>query len=150
MSQTSLDDEELFGEMASEMRSDVEESLAAARDALPEADAVWETDGDNVLGVLNGLRSALDVGDAEEHLREAKKQFVMGERADAFDDADELEGQIEDVEDLLASIEDAHEQVGDLASEIPELKATLEDAHADAGVDEPDATDETDADEAEA
>lgn len=150
MSQTSLDDEELFGEMASEMRADVEASLESARTSLPEADDVWETDGDNVLGVLNGLRSALDVGDAEEHLREAKKQFVMGERADAFDDADELEGQIEAVEDLVATIEDAHEQVGDLASTIPELKGTLEEAHAAADGDEPDAADEGETDEAEA
>jgi len=129
MSQTSLDDDELFGEMASEMRGDVEEALGAARDSLPEADAVWETDADNVLGVLNGLRSALDVGDAEDHLRDAKKAFVMGERADAFEDAEELEEQIETVEELVASIEEAHDQVGDLASTVPELRSTLEDAH---------------------
>ena len=36
MSQTSLDDDELFGEAASEMRSDVEASLSEARDALPD------------------------------------------------------------------------------------------------------------------
>ncbi|WP_323675271.1 DUF5790 family protein [Halorubellus sp. PRR65] len=131
MSQTSLDDDELFGEMASEMREDVEEALEAARENLPAADDVWETDADNVLGVLNGLRSALDVGDAEDHLRDAKKAFVMGERADAFEDADDLEEAIETVEDLIGTIEDAHDQVGDLASSVPELRSTLEDAHAD-------------------
>ena len=73
MSQSTLNDDELFGEAASEMREDVEESLAEAWDELPDPDDVWETDADNVLGVLNGLRSALDVGDAEEHLRDAKK-----------------------------------------------------------------------------
>jgi hypothetical protein len=150
MSQTSLDDEELFGEMASEMRTDVEDALEEARASLPAADAVWETDGDNVLGVLNGLRSVLDVDDAEDHLREAKKQFVMGERADAFDDAEELEGQIETVESLIETIDDAHEQVGDLASTVPELKGTLEDAHDAGAADEPDASDEGDPDEAEA
>ncbi|MFW5903632.1 MAG: DUF5790 family protein, partial [Halolamina sp.] len=46
MSQTTLDDE-LFGEAASEMREDVESSLAAARESLPDADAVWETDAEN-------------------------------------------------------------------------------------------------------
>jgi len=136
MSQTSLDDDELFGEMASEMREDVEAALAEARGGLPEADDVWETDADNVLGVLNGLRSALDVGDAEDHLRDAKKAFVMGKRADAFEDADDLEAEIETVEDLIASIEDAHDQVGDLASTVPELRSTLADAHADGDADD--------------
>jgi hypothetical protein len=131
MSQTSLDDDELFGEMASEMREDVEEALGKARESLPEAEDVWDTDAENVLGVLNGLRSALDVGDAEDHLRDAKKAFVMGKRADAFEDAEDLEESIETVEDLVGTIEDAHDQVGDLASTVPELRSTLEDAHAD-------------------
>jgi hypothetical protein len=131
MSQSTLNDDELFGEMASEMREDVESSLAAARESLPEADDVWETDADNVLGVLNGLRSALDVGDAAEDLREAKKAFVMGQRADAFDDADDLEEAIEEVEALIETVEDAHDAVGDLTATVPELKSQLEDAHAD-------------------
>jgi hypothetical protein len=131
MSQSTLNDDELFGEMASEMREDVESSLAAARESLPEADDVWETDADNVLGVLNGLRSALDVGDAAEDLREAKKAFVMGQRADAFDDADDLEAAIEEVEALIETVEDAHDSVGDLAATVPELKSQLEDAHGD-------------------
>jgi len=131
MSQTSLDDDELFGEMASEMREDVEAALDAAHEELPAADDVWETDADNVLGVLNGLRSALDVGEAEDHLRDAKKAFVMGKRADAFEDAEDLEADIETLEELVGTIEDAHDQVGDLASTVPELRSTLEDAHAD-------------------
>jgi hypothetical protein len=131
MSQSTLNDDELFGEMASEMREDVESSLAAARESLPEADDVWETDADNVLGVLNGLRSALDVGDAAEDLREAKKAFVMGQRADAFDDADDLEAAIEEVEALIETVEDAHDSVGDLAATVPELKSQFEDAHGD-------------------
>jgi hypothetical protein len=131
MSQTSLDDDELFGEMASEMREDVEAALDAAHEELPAADDVWETDADNVLGVLNGLRSALDVGEAEDHLRDAKKAFVMGKRADAFEDAEDLEADIEELEELAGTIEDAHDQVGDLASTVPELRSTLEDAHGD-------------------
>ena len=146
MGQSALDDDELFGEAADEMRSEVEEHLDAARAELPEAEAIWETDADNVLGVLNGLRSALDTGEAAERLRQAKKQFVVGERADAFEDADDLAADIEDVEDLLASLEVAHEQVGDLTSTIPELRSTLEEA-ADEADDE--ASDEADA-EAEA
>ncbi len=127
MSQSTLDDDELFGEMASEMREDVESSLDAARDALPSADDVWNVDGDNALGTLNALKSALDVGDAADHLRDAKKAFVMGERADAFDDAEDLEGQIDEVEQLIETIEDAHEDVGDLTATLPGLRSSLED-----------------------
>ena len=131
MSQTTLDDDDLFTEAASEMREDVESSLAAARDALPDADAVWETDADNTLGALNGLRSVLDVGDASEHLRDAKKWYTMGEQADAFEDAEELAEEIEEVAELIEDIERAHEQVGELASTIPQLRSALEDAEED-------------------
>ncbi|MFP8955130.1 DUF5790 family protein [Natrialbaceae archaeon A-CW3] len=131
MSQASLDDDELFGEAASEMRSDVEASLADAWEALPAADDIWETDAENVLGVLNGLKSALDVGDAEDHLRDAKKWYTMGERADAFDDADDLEEEIEAIETALEDITSAGEQVGELTATIPALRGTLEEAGGD-------------------
>ncbi len=127
MSQSTFEDDELFGEAASEMRSDVEDSLSAAREALPDADDVWETEADNALGVLNGLRSALSVGDAAEHLKEAKKWFTMGQRADAFEDAEDLAAEIERVEDLVADVEAAHDQVGDLAATIPEIRSALQD-----------------------
>ena len=126
MSQASLIDDDLFGEAASEMREDVEESLAAAREALPTADEIWEVDGDNVLGTLNGLKSALDAGDAETHLREAKKWYTMGERADAFDDADDLTAEIETIESAVADVESAHEQAGSLATTVPGLRKSLE------------------------
>ena len=126
MAQSTLDDDELFTEAASEMREDVESSLEQARDALPEAESIWEVDADNTLGVLNGLRTALDTEDAAEHLRDAKKWYTMGEKADAFDDAQDLAEQIEAVEDLFADIEEAHEQVGELASTVPQLKSALE------------------------
>ena len=132
MSQTTLDDDDLFTEAASEMREDVESSLAAARDALPDADDVWETDADNTLGALNGLRSALEVGDASEHLRDAKKWYTMGEKADAFEDPGELGAKIEEVTELVADIEAAHEQVGELASTVPQLRSALEDDTDDA------------------
>jgi hypothetical protein len=151
MGQTTLDDDELFDEAASEMREDVEESLAAAREALPEGDAIWDVDADNTLGVLNGLRSALDPGEAGEHLTDAKKWYTMGERADAFEDADDLAEEIETLDEVFADIEDAHEQVSDLASTVPELRGALDDAHAaaeDEGESEADA--DADAEEAEA
>ena len=128
MSQSTLDDD-LFGEAAAEMREDVEEHLDAARGELPDPDDVGETDAENDLGVLNGLRSALDVGDAEEELRQAKKWYTMGVRADAFDDADDLEEDIESVEELLELVVDAHEQVSDLTGTMPELRGALQEAH---------------------
>ncbi|WP_255151415.1 DUF5790 family protein [Halorarius halobius] len=131
MSQSTFDDDELFGEAADEMRATVEEALAEARAELPESDDIWAVDADNTLGVLNALKGALDTGDAADSLREAKKQFVMGERADAFDDADDLEAEIEELEDLLGDIENAHEEAAELASTIPELRGALDDAHAD-------------------
>jgi hypothetical protein len=130
MSQTTLGDDELFGEAAEEMRADVEEHLEQARAELPAAADVWETEADNVLGVLNGLRSALDAGDAEDHLRQAKKWYTMGERADAFEDADDLAAAIEDLESLIDAIGEAHADVGDLTNAIPELRGSLQEFEA--------------------
>lgn len=126
MSQTTLDDDELFGEAANEIRTDVESSLETAREALPDADAVWSAEADNTLGVLNSLHSALDTGDATTHLRDAKKWYMMGKRADAFDDADDLDAEIERLETVVEELETAHEQVGDLTRTIPELRSTLD------------------------
>ncbi|MEF8809045.1 DUF5790 family protein [Natronomonas sp.] len=138
MSQATLDDDELFDEAASEMREDVEASLAEAKDALPEADAVWDVEADNTLGVLNALKGALDTGDAEEHLRDAKKWFAMGKKADAFEDADDLEADIAELEELFDDIVEAHEQVGELTATIPELRGALEDAAEESEDDEDD------------
>ncbi|WP_224447797.1 DUF5790 family protein [Haloprofundus salilacus] len=151
MSQSKLGDDELFGEAAAEMREDVEEHLAAARETLPEGDDIWETEADNVLGVLNGLRSALDTGDAEDHLRQAKKWYTIGERADAFEDADDLAEAIEEVEELLEQITEAHENVSELASTVPQLRGALDEAHEETDADEDEEGDEeeTEADEEE-
>ncbi len=128
MSQSSFDDDELFGEAATEMRAEVEDALAEAWRALPDPDDVWDVDADNTLGVLNALKGALDTGDATEQLREAKKQFVIGQRADAFEDAGDLEAEIEELESLLGDIETAHEEASDLASTLPGLRGALDDA----------------------
>jgi hypothetical protein len=151
-SQSTLADDDLFGEAAAEMRAEVEEHLDAARASLPDADDVWETEADNVLGVLNGLRSSLDVGDAEEHLRQAKKTFVVGQRAEAFDDADDLEAEIAAVAELLETVDDASELVGELTSTMPQLRSQLQEAAdaADDDADADDAEDEADADDTEA
>jgi hypothetical protein len=135
MSQTTFSDDELFGEAAAEMRDDVEEHLVAARAELPDADEIWATEADNVLGVLNGLRSALDVGEAEDHLRQAKKWYTMGERADAFEDATDLAAAIEDLEELIGTIRSTHDDVSDLTNAVPGLRGSLQDLDAD-GADE--------------
>lgn len=158
MSQSAFDDDDLFGEAAAEMRAEVEDHLEDARESLPDPDAVWDVEADNVLGVLNSLRSALDTGAAADHLRQAKKQYVMGERADAFEDAEDLETAIADLEELLEGVEAAHEQVGDLAGTVPQLRGALQeaaDAAEDAGADEDgdadaDADEDEDADDADA
>lgn len=132
MSQTTLEDDDLFGEAAEEVRANVESHLAEARAELPDAEEMWETEADNILGALNGLSSALDVGEAEAHLRQAKKWYVMGERAEAFEDADDLAAELEELEALLETVSEANELVGELTSTVPELRATLGEA-ADAG-----------------
>lgn len=126
MSQSTLDDDELLGEAASEIREDVETHLDAARAELPDAAAVWEVDSENTLGVLNALKSSLDVGEAPEHLRNARKWFMVGQRADAFEDSDSLEAEIDDLAGLIETVEAAREGVNDLASTVPELRGSLE------------------------
>ncbi len=139
MSQTTLDDDDLFDEAANEMRADVEEALRKARAAVPDPDSVWavDADADNVLGVLNGLKTALDTDDAAEHLRDAKKWYTMGERADAFADADDLKADIEELETLFETTATAREEASDLAATLPGLRESLDDAHT--GVDDTDA-----------
>jgi len=145
MSQSTLDEDELFGEAANEVREDVEASLEQAGEALPDTDDIWNVDADNTLGALNSLRSALDTGDATDHLRDAKKWYTMGTRADAFEDADDLEADIRHVEEAIEDIEGAKAQVGDLTSTIPGLKNTLEDLQTEAEeADESEADDESD------
>jgi hypothetical protein len=131
MSQSSFDDDALFGEAAEEMRAEVESHLDEARAALPDVDDVWETEAKNVLGVLNGLKSALNAEEAEEALRQAKKQFVVGKRADAFEDADDLQEAIEEVEAVVELLGETNEQAGELVSTLPQLKSSLEDATED-------------------
>ncbi|GAB7009870.1 DUF5790 family protein [Halorubrum trueperi] len=128
MSQSTFDDDDLFGEAAAETRAEVEEHLAAARAELPDPDAVWETDADNVLGALNGLKSALDAGDAMDSVRSAKKAYVLGERADAFEDADDLKAEIEELESLVGDIESAAEAVASLTGTVPAIRGALQDA----------------------
>lgn len=126
MAQTTLDDDDLFSEAASEMRADVESSLDQAREALPDVEAFWGIEADNTLAFLNTLNSALDPGEAQTHLREAKKWYTLGQEAGAFEDGADLAAEIEQIEELLADIEAAGDHAGELASTVPEIKTALE------------------------
>ncbi|MEZ3144567.1 DUF5790 family protein [Halobaculum sp. MBLA0143] len=132
MGQTTFDDDELLDEATDEKREVVREHLADARAELPTADAVWETDADNVLGALNGLSAALDTDAAVEPLRQARKEFLLGRQAGVFEESDELGEEIEAAVELVDSLQEAHERVGELTSTVPKLRSDLQDAHAEA------------------
>lgn len=128
MGQTTLDDDDLFGEAAEELAADVTEHLAAARAALPAPDAIWEVDAGNTLGVLNTLRSALDVEEAERHLRRARKWYALGERADAFGEGEDPGEEIAAVAETIERMASMRQEVAAVASALPELRERLADA----------------------
>ena len=130
MSQATFDEDDLFDEAADDIRADVDEHLDAAEGALPDGETIWTVEAENTLGVLNSLRSALDTGDAAGHLRDAKKSYMMGERADVFADDDEFGARIAALEEVMGDVEAAHEHASELASTVPELRGALDDLHA--------------------
>jgi vacuolar-type H+-ATPase subunit I/STV1 len=129
MSQATFDEDDLFDEAADDIRTDVEDHLDAAEAALPAPEEIWEAEAENTLGVLNTLRSALDTGDAADHLRDAKKSHMMGERAEVFGDGDDLDERITTLDETMADIETAHDHADELASTVPELRGVLDDLH---------------------
>jgi hypothetical protein len=133
MSQATFDEDDLFDEAAADIRDDVSDHLDAAEEALPAPDAIWAAEAENTLGVLNSLRSALDTGDAAAHLRDAKKSYMMGERAEVFVDGDDFDDRIAALEDMMGDVEAAHEHASELASTVPELRGALDDLHAAGG-----------------
>ncbi len=127
MSQATLDDDALFGEAANELETNVRDHVDAAWNALPDPEQVWTVESENVLGVLNTLRSALDVEDAIEHVRDAKKWYTLGSRAEAFDADDPLAEELAELEATIESIEELRTLVGDAASELPAVRTALVD-----------------------
>ena len=127
MAQSTLEDDELFDEASDEMREDVEDALEEARDALPDADGIFDVEGDNIIGVLNSLKSELDAGEAEEALREAKKWFGIGKKADVFDEefVEEAEDELEELEEALTSLNDAEDSATELTDSLASLKSVL-------------------------
>jgi hypothetical protein len=127
MAQSTLEDDELFDEASDEIRSDVEAALEDAREALPDSDDVLDVEGDNIIGVLNSLKTGLDGGEARDALREAKKWFGIGERADAFDEefVEEAEDEIGEIENALGALDDAEESATELTDAVASLKDSL-------------------------
>ena len=127
MAQSTLEDDELFDEASHEMREDVEDALEDAHDALPDADDIFDVEGDNIIGVLNSLKSELDAGEAEESLREAKKWFGIGRKADVFDEeyVEDTKEELEELEEALTSLSDAEETATELTDTLASLKSVL-------------------------
>jgi hypothetical protein len=136
----------LFDEASDELRTDVEDHLSDAEASLPKVDTVWETDADNIIGVLNQLKAALDGEGVHEPYTEARKWFLLGAEANAFDADvhDAFEDRFDAVGDAIERLGLASECVAELTPMFPELRAAIEE------VGEPTDTDteeDTDADE---
>lgn len=127
MAQSTFADDELFDEAADELREDVEAALDDARDALPNGDALLDVEGDNLVGVLNAAKADLDAEDARDALREAKKWYETGRRAESFDDdfAAETEDAIEDLDAAVDAVDDAEEAATELVDSVATLKKQL-------------------------
>ncbi|MFP4591001.1 MAG: DUF5790 family protein [Halobacteriales archaeon] len=124
MGQATLDDD-LFNEAVDDINGMIESALDDAEGALPSADAVWNPPGDNLLGRLNTLRSALDAEEAREHLREARKWVAVAERTEAMTLDDAVEDRLAAVAAAITALEDAREATGELTGTLPELRQHL-------------------------
>ncbi|MDY7082199.1 MAG: DUF5790 family protein [Halobacteria archaeon] len=129
MAQSTFDDEDLFTEASDEIKDDVTEALEEAEENLPDADDIMEVEGDNIIGILNSLKSGLDTEDAADSYREAKKWFEMGKRADAFEDDEEFEDdaqeRLDNVKEAIEAIQTAEESATDLTDSVASLKRLL-------------------------
>lgn len=125
MPQSTFDEDELFDEAAEELHQEVEAALEQARGEVPEADAMIETDADNVIEMLTAVSATVSSVDIAIKLEDAKKRFAIGRRADAFD-----EGFVDEVESELAALQEAVEvlqSIEDTATELTEAVTTFQD-----------------------
>lgn len=144
MAQTTFDEDDLFDEATAEMQADVDDALARAREQIPSAETVLAADGDDLHAVLDSLTTTLNVEAIETALQEAQKAFVLGQRADAFDD-----DYITDTEATIATLDEttaALRSIETAATDLDEALTTFQDAP-DAETTDDD-TPEEDADEA--
>lgn len=149
MAQTTFDEDDLFDEATAEMQADVDDALARARGQVPSAETVFAADGDDLHAVLDSLTTTLDVETIETALQEAQKAFVLGQRADAFDD-----DYITDTEATIATLNEttaALRSIETAATDLDEALTTFQDAPDAATTDDDTSEEDTpeeDADEA--
>lgn len=127
MAQSTFEDDELFDEAADELREDVRSALDEAEEALPDGDALLDVDGGNLVGVLNAFKADLDAEDARAALREAKKWYETGRRAESFDDdfAAETGDEIDELVAVVDAVDEAEEAATDLVDSVATLKKQL-------------------------
>lgn len=125
MSQSTFDEDELFEEATEEMQAEVDNALARARGAIPNTNAVLTTDENNLDAILDGLSATLDIDTIETALEDAQKAFVLGQRADAFDDEYISETQTT-IETLNETVETLH-AIDTAATDLSEALTRFED-----------------------
>jgi TolA-binding protein len=117
MSQSRFDDEELFAEATEEMQADVEEALARVTEHLPTDDVLFEVADESLPVVLESVDAALTIEPVEEALTDAQKAFLLGKRADAFDEeyVAETEARITQFQETIATLRGIETATADLA-----------------------------------
>ena len=121
MSQASFDNDELFTEATADIQSEIEESLTAATAALPSHADLIEHDTETAVAALESVEATIDLDAAEAAVADAKKTFLLGQRADAFESeyATETEATISELEETVATL-------GAIASASEELREALD------------------------
>lgn len=128
MSQSTFDDDELFAEATEEIQADVEAAIARANEQLPTDDDLSAVDDETVPAVLDSVEAELTIEPIEDALAAAQKAFLVGQRADAFDDEYVTEteatiAQLRDATTILREIETATVTLGDALSTLETLLA---------------------------
>lgn len=120
------EDDDLFEDAITELTTEINTHLTNAHTELPDTAEIWDVDAPNILGALNTLRGELDITTARTELREARKKYVLADRADAFDDTDTLGDEIQSLSEVIDALETTREQVADLTNTIPDVKQRLD------------------------
>ena len=132
MSQSTFDDDELFAEATEEMRADIEGALSRVDEQLPAEDDLLNADEETLPAVLDSLEKELNIEPIEDALTEAQKAFLLGKRADAFDEeyvteteatithVGEVIETLKEIETVTADLIDALSSFEDLSSESTE------------------------------
>lgn len=136
MSTPPNDDEttdELFDEAATELQQTLNTHLENTQEKLPDPDTLLDTDAENLLGALNTLAGTLSVDEALEEYRAARKQYVLGRKADAIDET-EYDDTFEELEELFEKLDALQVDLDDITTSLPEAKTALD-------ISEPETTD---------